>query len=173
MSGHFGTRYKYIKNKKSEKIINTDENRFYCNVSLPDENGCMNWIGVINKSGYGQHNLLNKKIMRAHRFSYQYFYGNLKDTELVCHKCDNRKCVSPHHLFIGTAQDNMNDMKNKGRNVCFLGSENPNSKLKRKDVLVIREMRRNGNTYKQIADYFNVHIQNIAAIVKNKTWRNI
>lgn len=173
MSGHFGTRYKYIKNKKSERILNTDDNRFFYNVSSPDENGCMVWSGVIGKSGYGQHNLLRGKIIRAHRFSYQYFFGELKDKDLVCHKCDNRKCVAPDHLFLGDPKDNMIDMKNKGRNVCFYGEENPNSKLTEMDIIIIREMRKNGNTYKQIASCFNVHQQNIAAIIQNKTWRNV
>lgn len=173
MSGHFGTRCKYIKKKKSDKILNNDENRFYYNVSLPDENGCMNWVGVIGKSGYGQHNLLNKKIMRAHRFSYQHFFGNIKNEDLVCHRCDNRKCVSPDHLFIGTAQDNMNDMKNKGRGKYYHGEKNHISKLTEIDINNIRQMRKNGNTYKQISNHFNVHIQNIAAIIQNRTWRNI
>jgi hypothetical protein len=55
------------------------------------------------------------KHMRAHRYSYQAFKGQIPDGMQVCHTCDVRNCVNPEHLWIGTNQDNFDDMVKKGR----------------------------------------------------------
>ena len=83
--------------------------------SIPvTESGCWLWVGHISKDGYGRLRVAGKKEL-AHRASYRAFIGEIPDTLLVCHKCDNPSCVNPNHLFIGTHQDNMNDKVAKGR----------------------------------------------------------
>lgn len=86
--------------------------RFYKKVSKTDK--CWTWIGKKNRDGYGYMNVGGRKIT-AHRLSF--YINNNQDPNgfLVCHKCDNRECVNPQHLFLGSNSDNMQDCSKKGR----------------------------------------------------------
>lgn len=107
--------HRYISGQLGKKILNTPKNRFFLRVLPEDKNGCMLWIGSIKKNGYGFFGIDGKNI-HVHRFSYEYHYKvKIPKGENVCHKCDNRNCVAPKHLFLGTQKDNVRDMIKKKR----------------------------------------------------------
>lgn len=80
-------------------------------------NGCWNWTGALLKArgDYGAFNVGNHKTKYAHRFSWELHYGEIPSGKLVCHHCDNPKCIRPDHLFIGSYWDNAQDAAIKGR----------------------------------------------------------
>ena len=87
----------------------------------PEPNsGCWFWAGTLYKSGYGSFASHcapdgSGRNSRAHRYAWELFVGPIPDGMKVLHRCDQRSCVNPDHLFLGTHQDNMDDMAIKGR----------------------------------------------------------
>ena len=81
-----------------------------------DESGCWIWMASCAGMGYGQIKLPGeRRQIYAHRLSYLIHKGPLPEGKQICHTCDNPKCVNPDHLFVGTSQDNHDDMKEKKR----------------------------------------------------------
>lgn len=106
----------HLQKTRKQKILSE---RFFEKVALIPFHTCWEWIGAVASNGYGVINQGRRTtgIMRAHRVSWEIHFGPVPDKLWVLHKCDNRTCVNPAHLFLGTRQDNVDDMVNKKRNV--------------------------------------------------------
>ena len=143
------------------------------------ENSCIEWTGCIQANGYGRATIAYHTDY-AHRHVYRLFKGNIPNGMDVCHSCDNRRCVNPEHLFLGTRADNMADAVKKGRqargeslSVQRRGEKHYAAKLKDKDVLDIRVLRESGVEIPHLAIIFKTSKDNISHIIRRKSWRHI
>lgn len=134
---------------------------------------CWEWAARKNASGYGLFVMGHSKVFLAHRVAYEHWVGPFPNTMRILHRCDNPPCVNPDHLFVGTQADNVRDMVAKGRNVCvpMPGEKNPQAKLTREQVDLIREMYvPRVVTLRRLADKFGVSEATIHGIVTGKKW---
>lgn len=129
-----------------------------------DDSGCWEWSGCIQGNGYARINY-QRTSQYVHRLSYQSFVGPIPDGMDVCHRCDNRRCVNPGHLFLGTRKDNMQDAVEKGRQAK--GFALPQTKLSNsaKEQIVARA--KNGERYASIARDFGISRQTAGRIALN------
>lgn len=165
-----------ILEENKEKILNKIIDYY----SINESNGCWEWKKAIANTGYGIINLGPRftgkdKYISSHRLSAWIFLDfDLNSDLLICHKCDNRKCINPDHLFIGTHKDNMQDAKTKGRIVSIVksGNNSPNHKLDYTTIKEIKDLYYNKIfSQTKIAQLYNVTQATISGIILNKTWR--
>lgn len=129
--------------------------------------GCWEWVGATISKGYG---MIGREL--AHRVSYQLFVGEIPSGLFVLHRCDNRSCVNPKHLFLGTNTDNMQDMLTKNRGNKAKGAAVCNAKLTEALVKEIRE-RSQLVQHKDIAKEYGVTASTIGRVRSRKTWKHI
>ena len=139
------------------------------------EDGCWEWRGSKYRNGYGRFSL-GDKWRSAHRVAYELFVGSIPDRLFVLHKCDNKACVRPDHLFLGTQADNMTDMKVKGRSNGGppFGEGNGKAKLNETQVRhIFLECKLRKANRKQLADKYGVSRSAIRDIATGKSWTSV
>lgn len=150
------------KNRLIQKIKNKSKN----------VNDCWIYEGYIGKSGYVLITF-DGCYIKAHRASYIAFKGNIPKELHVCHTCDNRTCVNPDHLWLGTAKNNAEDRDKKGRKASTLGSKNGFNILNEQQVEEIKKMLHQGISQSEIGRKFNVSNKVIWCIAHKKSWSHI
>lgn len=147
--------------------------------SRSQRNGCWNWQGSLNNTGYGTV-AWHGKVYTAHRVA-AWLHGlvptperpaNAAQKTHVLHKCDNRRCCNPSHFFLGSYSDNQKDAYKKRRKVQPKGSGHANSKLTPKQAHAIREgYKMQGLTQTELANKYGVSQTAISLILRGKTYQ--
>lgn len=133
--------------------------------------GCWEWQRSFNVAGYGLC-YVSRITKLAHRIYYEKYIGKIPKGMYVCHQCDNKKCVNPKHLFIGTAKDNMQDALQKNR--LQIGELKYNAKLNSKKVMGIRELYKQGRLSQyNIAKMYSVSRGVIFDVINRKSWKHV
>jgi hypothetical protein len=130
--------------------------------------GCWYWLGCTYPSGYGSI-YYKDRIEATHRVSYKLYKGEIPKGIHVLHKCDNRLCINPDHLFLGTNTDNVKDKVSKNRQYRPFGIKCPKAKLDDNKVKEIRSLK-GIECYLDIAKKFNVSPSHIHKIWRNEFW---
>lgn len=169
--GRFCSRRCHYDWRKGEKGASV---RFWSQVKKKSKKECWDWSGSSDPDTiYGQF-CINYKNVLAHRYSMELFLGRkLLSEELVLHSCDRPGCVNPHHLFLGSYQDNTNDMMEKGRHKTPIGENHPGAKLTKEDVILIRRKCAMGVSKHKIAKRFGIHPNYVLNIFKRKVWSHV
>ena len=155
--------------------ISSLKKRFYKKYHSGNSEECWEWKGAIGRTGYGAiNNVPNKRpiVLQAHRLSFELYNGvAIPEGLCVCHKCDNRKCVNPDHLFLGTKTENNQDRDAKVRQA--FGARNGMSKLSENQVLSILKMSKDGVSNPKIAKEFSMSRITVWEIVTKKKWKHL
>ena|ERR1041385_7667115 len=143
---------------KRMRIPGSDECRFWKRVLPTSADACWSFIGCKNKWGQ-QMTHFRKKLVLVTRLMYTFTKGPIPDGLQVLHTCDNPGCVNPTHLWLGTQADNMRDCGLKQRKQWKLTPE---------QVREVRQLGKNGVSYKEAAERFGITPQYASRIMRNK-----
>jgi len=155
------------------------ETRLLRHVRKDAETGCWEWTGSLYRCGYGQTwsgeytKNGNPKFEGAHRVMWKWVNGDPGGLH-VLHKCDNRLCINPEHLFLGTHADNMRDKEAKGRGTkgrkLHVGEKHPQAKLTENKVL---EIRKSSLSAKDLAVKYRISLCHVYNILRRDKWSHI
>jgi hypothetical protein len=144
--------------------------RFWAKVKvIEDDDSCWEWQASTYPNGYGIFNE-GESILGAHIFSYKIHKGLVPSGMLVCHTCDNKLCVRPKHLFLGTHQQNTDDMVRKGRQKNPRGEQVGQAKL---TAEIVRKIRSSNDGPNVEAKKWGITRGQVYRIRSRKQWKHI
>jgi hypothetical protein len=133
---------------------------------LSRQGECLVWTGALTTKGYG-HLVFHGRRWQLHRLVWTWHFGPISPGKLILHTCDNPACGNPEHLFMGTHQDNMDDMVRKGRAADQRGVKNGNARLTLQQVDEIRAAK--GSQY-AIAHQYGISQSMVSRIRRKENW---
>lgn len=138
--------------------------RIDANVTRVPFAGCWLWTKSVGSHGYGQMMFADKKPRLVHRLAYEAYVGPIPEGLHVLHRCDTRSCCNPEHLFVGTAKDNMQDCKRKGRmSKPPVGASAKTTKVNRDEAV---KRYKTGDPAKKIAADLGVHVSRVYQLAR-------
>lgn len=156
------------------------EQRFWEKVDVCDDDECWEWTAAKARMGYGNFALRHGVLIPAHRLSWILAHGMIPEGLWVLHRCDNPPCVNPAHLFVGTRQDNLDDMVAKRRHWAHKGESitkgerNGRAKLTDAQVREIRDRYAAGGVSQpQLGREFGVTHAIIGNVVRRESWVHV
>lgn len=172
---HLGQRHCSRKCRKVAEMRPAVERFWEKVIKGPD---CWLWTGAVTSAGYGAFNVIairtQKVTVQPHRYSWELANGPISDDLCVLHHCDTPLCVNPAHLFLGTRQDNMDDMIRKGRGGQPKGERNAWAKLTDGDVREIKRLLAEGVlSQRRIAERFGVNHGVVGRIKRGEGWCHV
>lgn len=144
--------------------------RFWIHVDIRDADECWVWRGRVTHEGYGVMCYRDANV-RAHRLALELTTTPVPPGMVVCHRCDNPPCVNPAHLFVGTHQDNMRDMKAKGR--AAVGERHSRARIGAKEVAEIRKRAAAGEADSLLGAAFGISRKTVFDVVARRSWRHL
>lgn len=156
------------------KWVGSWESRFWKRVKKTSR--CWEWQGPIGENGYPERIKRERLRVRVfpHRMSFELKKGIIPKGKLVLHKCDNRKCVRPSHLFLGTQKQNIADAFRKGRKVPSYGEMSGTAKLTEKKVLELLSVCAKGPVNKRaLAKKNGISYVQLYKILKGEAWAHL
>jgi hypothetical protein len=132
---------------------------------------CWTWKGTMHSAGYGVFGVRRGAQVKAHRAAYFIANDEIHGDQLVCHRCDNPRCVNPSHLFLGTFADNKADCVAKRRH--GFGERNGRAKLTESSVREIRARRLLGESLRSISKAFGVSKPVVAQVCSRERWGHV
>jgi len=166
-------RFKWATATEEQKIVRIKE--LFESVVIKKEEECWGWKRKLHKTGYTMIRY-NKLQTSGHRVSWFIHNGEIPEGLIVCHKCDNKICTNPEHLFLGTHSDNTKDMLSKGRNTLTKKNHGQSckwSKLTNIKVKQIKKLLTLGVTVARISRDFKVSYMTIKAIKDGRNWKHV
>lgn len=158
------------KDVNNMELSEKEKQRFWSRLKKDEE--CWNWSRSTN-NGYGWFCIRHKGFSKnyyAHRLSWELTNGEIEDGQCVLHRCDNKLCANPDHLFLGSVDDNMKDKVLKRRQLK--GSEIATSKLTEQQVREIKTIR-SKTTVEVLSQAYNVSKATIINICQGRSWKHI
>ena len=139
--------------------------------------GCDIWNGATagaKRTGHGSF-WFEGRMQKAHRVAWRLYCGDIPDGMCVCHRCDVPLCVNPAHLFLGTQQENIADMVNKGRQqrVPRPGAKNTQAKITERDVREIRAQFAAGQPVNTICATYRLSETQVRRIGHRQRWASV
>jgi hypothetical protein len=151
-----------------------DVRRFWSKVDTRGPDECWLWMGTLHPTlGYGRFTSAGVTD-GAHRWAYRLSEGAIPSGVYVCHRCDNRGCCNPRHLFLGSCSDNLRDMHAKGRATAkrATGTAHHSAKLTPDLVQRLRgEYAEGGVRQKDLAARYGINQATVSQIIRHEIWR--
>lgn len=143
--------------------------RFWHRVSK-SETGCWDWTGNASDNGYGHIRNDERRTEGVHRFSFRLHVGPIPKGLDVCHRCDNKRCVRPDHLYLGTRRQNLHDAVRTGR--IPTGEAHRCALLTNAQVRELRSLASNGWSRARLAARYGLTSRNVGKIVRRESYPN-